>query len=88
MLERVDSQKPLHEILQLPKPSQMDDWELYKRLMNEDYRMREGEAAFDRMKDYEEEQQADKEQFVKSKELQEGITRYTVVDRTQGDLLY
>ncbi|KAH9205779.1 hypothetical protein DL95DRAFT_397359, partial [Leptodontidium sp. 2 PMI_412] len=81
MLERASNQRPLHEVLQLPKPSQLDDWDLYKKMMNEDYRMREGDVAFSKWREHEEEQQTDKEQFIKSKALQEGIRRYTVVER-------
>lgn len=81
MLERASNQRPLHEVLQLPKPSQLDDWDLYKKMMNEDYRMREGDVAFSKWREHEEEQQTDKEQFIKSKTLQEGIRRYTVVER-------
>ncbi|PVH78591.1 hypothetical protein DL98DRAFT_239405 [Cadophora sp. DSE1049] len=81
MLERSTSQKPFAEVLRLPKPSQLDDWELYKKLMGEEYRKREGEPAFEKWMDLEEEQQADKEQFVKSRALQEGIRRYTLVER-------
>lgn len=65
----------------MPKPSQLDDWDLYKKMMNEDYRMREGDVAFSKWREHEEEQQTDKEQFIKSKTLQEGIRRYTVVER-------
>ena len=81
MLERLASQRPLHEVLQLPKPSQLDDWDLYKKIMNEDYRQREGEVAFGKQRDIEEEEQSDKEQFIKSKALQEGILRYRGVER-------
>ncbi|KAH7321648.1 hypothetical protein BKA65DRAFT_540825 [Rhexocercosporidium sp. MPI-PUGE-AT-0058] len=81
MLERVTNQRPLHEVLQLPKPSQLDDWDLYKKMMNEDFRLREGDVAFGKLRELEEEQLTDKEQFIKSKALQEGIRKYTVVAR-------
>ncbi|KAK0099966.1 hypothetical protein ONS95_013212 [Cadophora gregata] len=86
MLERSTSQKPFAEVLRLPKPSHLDDWILYKRFVGEEYRKREGEAAFEKWIDLEEEKQADKEQFLKARALQEGIRRYTVVERKPNNL--
>ncbi|KAL2068255.1 hypothetical protein VTL71DRAFT_16353 [Oculimacula yallundae] len=86
MLERIPGQRPLHEVLQLPKPSQLDDWDLYKKMINEDYRRCEGDAALSRRTEQEEEHQSDKEQFIKSKALQEGLHRYTAMDRKLNSL--
>ncbi|XMA12320.1 hypothetical protein WAI453_005111 [Rhynchosporium graminicola] len=80
-LERVPGQRPLHEVLKLPAPSQLDDWDLYKKMMNEDYRRCEGDAALSRRTEHEEEQRTDKEQFIKSKALQEALHRYTETRR-------
>ncbi|KAH7393332.1 PUA-like domain-containing protein [Cadophora sp. MPI-SDFR-AT-0126] len=81
MLERSTSQKLLAEILRLPKPSQLDEWRLYRKLIGEEYRKREGESAFEKWTDLEEEQQAEKEQFLKARALREGIRQYTLVER-------
>jgi len=73
MLERSTSQKPFAEVLRLPRPSQVDDWNLYKKLLGEEYRTCEGETAFEKWADLEEEQQTEKEQFIKASALKEGI---------------
>ena len=39
ILRRADSQKPMAELhLSSPTPSQRDDWQLYKKILEEDYR--------------------------------------------------
>lgn len=81
VLERVSSQTPFNDVLRFPRPSQLDDWVLYEKLIGDHYRKRQGDIQYIKWKDLEEEQRADKEQFIKSKALCEGLRKYTVVER-------
>lgn len=46
-LERFPNQKPMNDILNIPKPSQLDDWNLYEKLERTRIRKTEGQAKFD-----------------------------------------
>lgn len=46
-LERFPNQKPMSEILTIPKPSQLDEWDLYEQLERSRVRKTEGKAKFD-----------------------------------------
>lgn len=46
-LERLSGQKPMNNIIDIPKPSQLDDWKLYEELESTRVRETEGEAKFD-----------------------------------------
>lgn len=75
MLERVPGQRSFNAVLQVPKPSQLDDWALYEDLIRRDYRERHGDEAFGAWKVFEEEQRTEKEQFLKAKALREEIIK-------------
>ncbi|ROW12163.1 hypothetical protein VMCG_00306 [Cytospora schulzeri] len=42
ILERLPRQRPMREVLQVPKPSQLDDWVSYEKLEKESIKQREG----------------------------------------------
>ncbi|ROV98986.1 hypothetical protein VSDG_03831 [Cytospora chrysosperma] len=42
ILQRLPRQKPMREVLQIPKPSQLDDWAWYEKLEKEAINQREG----------------------------------------------
>lgn len=42
ILERVEGQVPIEELSLTPTPAQLDDWELYHKVMGEDIRARDG----------------------------------------------
>lgn len=46
-LERFPNQKPMEDILNIPKPSQLDDWKLYEQLERTRIRKTEGQAKLD-----------------------------------------
>lgn len=46
-LERLPNQIPLQEIAVIPKPSQLDDWNLYEQLECDQIRHTEGQVRFD-----------------------------------------
>ncbi|PBP24156.1 hypothetical protein BUE80_DR004906 [Diplocarpon rosae] len=81
MLERVPGQKPFNAILQIPTPSQLDEWVLFEELIGRNYRERHGDVAYSKWKVFEEEQRTEKEQFLKTKALRDAISKYTVVER-------
>ncbi len=84
ILERVSNQTPFNDVLRSPKPSQLDDWALYEKLVGDDYRKRQGDIEYSKWRDFEEEQRAEKEQFIKSKALCEGLRKYATEERTLG----
>lgn len=45
-LERVPGQRSLAELARVPRPSQLDDWQLYETYEGEMVRQRRGEQAF------------------------------------------
>ncbi|KAM0562236.1 hypothetical protein ACHAPJ_002681 [Fusarium lateritium] len=45
-LERVGGQPPIEDILHIPRPSEMDDWELYERFESEKIKQKKGDKAF------------------------------------------
>ncbi|KAF4968269.1 hypothetical protein FSARC_4360 [Fusarium sarcochroum] len=45
-LERVGGQQPIEDILHIPRPSEMDDWELYERFEGEKIKQKKGDKAF------------------------------------------
>lgn len=45
-LERVGSQKPLEELGDIPRPSQIDDWYLFEKYEGEMVKKRQGKEAF------------------------------------------
>lgn len=46
-LERLQNQKSMEKIVEIPKPSQLDDWKLYEELESTRVRETEGKAKFD-----------------------------------------
>lgn len=46
-LERMRGQKPMDDVLKIPKPSQLDDWKLYEQLERGRIRQTEGKAKLD-----------------------------------------
>lgn len=77
-LERLPDQKSMEEVLKRPKPAQLDDWILYNQLIGEDFRLRRGDRAYTKWKEFEEDQQAEKEQYVKARKLREGFRKYNM----------
>ncbi|KAM3514653.1 hypothetical protein MY11210_001759 [Beauveria gryllotalpidicola] len=45
-LERVPGQKPMEEIVQVPRPSQMDEWLIFEKFEGEMVKKRQGNEAF------------------------------------------
>lgn len=45
-LERVPGQRPVQEIVKTPRPSQLDDWQLYEKYEGEMVKQRGGDRGF------------------------------------------
>ncbi|RGP68255.1 hypothetical protein FLONG3_8226 [Fusarium longipes] len=45
-LERVSDQPPLEDILNIPRPSEIDDWNLYQKYEGETVKQKKGDKAF------------------------------------------
>ncbi|KAL3427085.1 hypothetical protein PVAG01_00594 [Phlyctema vagabunda] len=62
-LERVHGQRDMDMILCIPLPSELDDWELYNRILAEDIRVRKGDAAMQEWKEREEGEEHERENW-------------------------
>lgn len=45
-IERVAGQRPLHEVTAIPRPSQLDDWQLFEKYEGDMIRQRRGDQEF------------------------------------------
>jgi len=52
---------------------------LYDQLIGSDYQMRNGDMEYTKWREFEEEQQKDKEQFIKARALTDEFKRYTLL---------
>lgn len=84
ILERLGGQNSIHLINHVPWPSQVDTWNLYDEMIGDDYRSRKGDEDYTKWRQFEEEQEEEKRQFLKSKALQEGFRKYTLVPRKES----
>lgn len=44
-LERVGDQRPIEDILNIPRPSELDDWDLYQKYESELIKQKKGDKA-------------------------------------------
>ncbi len=45
-LERVTNQKPIESIMDIPKPSQVDDWKLFEKLEGDKIKLTQGDSSY------------------------------------------
>lgn len=45
-LERVSDQQPIEDVLNIPRPSELDDWDLYQKYESELIKQKRGSKAF------------------------------------------
>ncbi|KAF7543880.1 hypothetical protein G7046_g9911 [Stylonectria norvegica] len=62
-LERVEGQCPMEEIVQIPRPSQLDDWLLFEKYEGEMVKQRRGDQGFLEWKIEKGQERIDKEQY-------------------------
>ncbi|KUI54443.1 hypothetical protein VP1G_01721 [Cytospora mali] len=70
VLERLPRQKPMKEVLRVPKPSQLDDWTLYEQLEKERIEQREGAVRFMDWETAREKEKSEREFWRHVRELQ------------------
>lgn len=68
-LERASGQRPLDLLRRIPRPSQLDDWQLYERLEAERVRLKDGETRFTEWKLRREAERADRVHWRRSREF-------------------
>lgn len=62
-LERVAGQRPMDTLFDIPRPSELDDWQYYNRVLAEDIRANKGDIAYSEWKENEEKQEREREQW-------------------------
>lgn len=67
-LERMPGQKHMDDILQIPKPSQLDDWKLYEQLERDRIRRTEGKVKFDHWTNIRNAEKLERESWRRSRE--------------------
>lgn len=75
VLQRLPGQKPMREVLETPKPSQLDDWALYEKLEEEAIKQREGAMIFTEWAAAREKERAERDYWRLAQGLQKEISR-------------
>jgi hypothetical protein len=57
VLDPAEDQMSMEELFHIPSPSQLDEWELYTRVMGDDIRTQEGGAVYHQWKFAEEQEE-------------------------------
>ncbi|KAK1633617.1 PUA-like domain-containing protein [Colletotrichum phormii] len=73
LLERVDGQKSLDEVQQVPLPSQLDDWHAFKKVEAEMVRQRKGDDGLLDFKMRKEEERIDREHWRRASEFKASL---------------
>ncbi|KXH67619.1 hypothetical protein CSAL01_12272 [Colletotrichum salicis] len=73
LLERVDGQKSLDEVQQVPLPSQLDDWHAFKKVEAETVRQRKGDNGLLDFKMRKEEERIDREHWRRASEFKASL---------------
>jgi hypothetical protein len=73
-LERVRYQKPMSTLKQIPRPSQLDDWELYEKLEGNHIRDTQGKTAFSEWCIQREREKLDRADWIRDKEFRASVS--------------
>jgi hypothetical protein len=73
----------MDDILQIPSPSQMDDWALYNRIIGDDIRQREGDVAYSTWKNWQETLEKEREMAQSESNIQEEFQRYSLTPQKE-----
>lgn len=68
-LERLPGQKPMEELMRIPRPSQLDDWLLYEQLERKRIRQTEGQLKLDDWTKGRADERIEREQWRHSREF-------------------
>lgn len=63
-LQRVGNQKPIAELIEIPRPSDLDDWHLYKKHEGEMIKQKRGDRGFLDWKSEKAQDQIEKERYI------------------------
>jgi len=74
LLEHVGGQKSLEQVQQVPRPSQMDDWEAFKKLEAEMIRRCKGDDGLLDLKIRKEEERVDREHWRRSRDFRASLS--------------
>ncbi|KDN65519.1 hypothetical protein CSUB01_01081 [Colletotrichum sublineola] len=74
LLEHVSGQKSLEQVQQVPRPSQMDDWETFKKVEAEMVRRRKGDDGLLDFKIRKEEERIDREHWRRSRDFRASLS--------------
>lgn len=72
-MERVDGQKSLEQVQQVPRPSQMDSWQMFKKVEAEIVRQRKGDDGLLDFKLRKEEERIDREHWRRASEFKASL---------------
>ncbi|KAL0932012.1 uncharacterized protein CTRU02_212965 [Colletotrichum truncatum] len=75
LLERVAGQKALEQVQQVPRPSQMDDWEAFKKVEAEMVRQRKGDDGLLDFRMRKEEERIDREHWRRASEFKASLSQ-------------
>ncbi|KAF9872629.1 hypothetical protein CkaCkLH20_09808 [Colletotrichum karsti] len=73
LIERVDGQKSFDAVQQVPRPSQMDDWQTFKKVEAETIRQRKGDDGLLDFKLLKEEERIDREHWRRASEFKASL---------------
>lgn len=85
-LERLPNQKPMDEITHIPKPSQLDDWNLYEQLERARVRKTEGKTKFDEWTAGRKVERAERAEWRRSKDLKIMLREKELAEAAVADI--
>lgn len=75
-IERARGQKRVEELIDIPTPSQLDEWELYNKMIGGDIRKRNGYAAFDDWEAFQAKEKRDREEWLRDRSFRESLSGF------------
>lgn len=82
---REEHQRPLEEILIIPMPSQMDDWELYQRIKDDDTMKRLGTETYKYKRYLKEQKSVKREEWLERQRFQRILEQEVRTKNAQGE---
>lgn len=80
IIDRLPNQKPMEEITIIPRPSQLDDWNLYEQLERGQIRKTEGKTKFDVWTAGRKVERGERDQFHRNRELKISLREKELAD--------
>ncbi|KAK4180033.1 hypothetical protein QBC36DRAFT_49776 [Triangularia setosa] len=86
-LERISGQTPMREVLKVPRPSQMDEWNLFEKLEADKVRQTAGEAAAYAWKLQREEARVEREMWKRAHKFRSSISAGSALSISTASVL-